>query len=71
MKKLIRTLLLIMVVALGTTSCVKDWTCVCTDGSHSENQVFKNMKLTSAADKCDDKEAIVHVLWPNATCRIK
>lgn len=71
MKKLIRTLLLVLVVTIGTTSCVKDWNCVCVDGSHSESQIFKNMKFTTAVDKCDDKEAIVHILWPNAKCSVK
>ncbi|MFN8284860.1 MAG: hypothetical protein U0U67_16675 [Chitinophagales bacterium] len=62
---------MVVAVALATTSCVKDWNCVCVDGSNSQSQTFKNMKFTEAVDKCDDKEAVVRLIWPNAKCSIK
>ncbi len=55
----------------GTTSCVKDWTCVCTDGTTTINQVYKNTKLTTAADKCDDREANLRLVVPATNCSIK
>ncbi|HUM52446.1 MAG TPA: hypothetical protein PK431_11545 [Chitinophagales bacterium] len=71
MKKLFRTLLFSFLIAFGTTSCVKDWTCVCTDGTTTINQVYKNTKLTTAADKCDDREANLRLLVPATNCSIK
>lgn len=71
MKKSIRTFLLLFITAIATTSCVKDWTCVCTDGTTTINQVYKNTKLTTAADKCDDREANLRLVVPATNCSIK
>jgi hypothetical protein len=71
MKKLIRTLLLVLVVTIGTTSCVKDYTCECTSSSGTVNEVYKNTKFVTAVDKCNDREAQWHLVNPATTCKIK
>ena len=71
MKKSIRTFLLLFITAIATTSCVKDWTCVCTSSSGTVNEVYKNTKLATAIDKCDDREANWRIINPATNCSIK
>ena len=61
----------VVIVALCTTSCVKDWTCVCTSSSGTVNEVYKNTKLATAIDKCDDREANWRIINPATNCSIK
>ena len=55
----------------GTTSCVKDYTCECTSSAGTVNEVYKNTKFVTAADKCNDREAQWHLVNPATTCKIK
>jgi hypothetical protein len=73
MKRLFFSVALLALVTLGMTSCKKDYTCDCKDGSNQQfdTQTYPNTSLTDAKRSCDARESF----WrnnaqPSANCTI-
>ncbi len=60
------------VMLFGTTSCVKDWQCECTDGT-STNVVeqYPNSKFLDAKKTCDKRQSDLRTLNSNISCKVK
>lgn len=47
----------VFIAILGTTSCVKDWQCECTDGTFTNVvETYPNTKLLDAKKVCDGRQ---------------
>jgi hypothetical protein len=62
----------VFIAILGTTSCVKDWQCECTDGTSTNVvETYPNTKLLDAKKVCDGRQSDLRTLNSNISCKIK
>lgn len=61
-----------LVVIFGSTSCVKDWQCECTDGTVTNViETYPNTKLLDAKKTCDSRASDLKKLNPSISCKVK
>lgn len=73
MKKIILTTAMVAVLALGLTSCKKDYTCDCKDANSTkfDSQTYPNTSITDAKRSCEARESFwKNSTVPGATCTI-
>ena len=71
MKKII-ILAFSVIVTLGSSSCVKDWQCECTDGTVTNViETYPNTKLLDAKKTCDSRASDLKKLNPSISCKVK
>lgn len=73
MKKLFLSTAMIAVLALGMTSCKKDYTCDCKDGNGTkfDTQTYPNTSITDAKRSCNERENFwKNTTTPSANCTI-
>jgi len=63
MKRLFFSVTVATVLALGTSSCKKDYDCECVDGSTIETTTYPNTGLVDARNACKDRQSF----WQNTT----
>ena len=62
-----------IIIALGTTSCIKDYTCDCKDanGNTFDKQTYPRTGLTDAHKQCKDRQSFwANTTQPSAQCLI-